>query len=524
MLTFVPMKQGAKHSEKRLSREAELLQKNEELASENRSLANKVIHLEEQLDWLKRQLFGKKSERFVADKESLPELDLFPEDTQSTDIQPDNKKEQAKETITYQRQKSKRKPVRTSFPAHLRREVETIIIENLPDGSVKIGEYNTEILEYSPAEIFVRKIVRERYVVKKQKDVVMEGETTIISASMPSQPFPRSNFAASLVAYFIVAKFVDHLPFYRQVKQFKRHDIELSESTINDSFVRACQLLEPLYETLKKELLKLSYNQADEVPIPVQTKDKPGATHKGYLWAYHSPPEKLALFEYQKGRSGEFPREFLKDFTGILQTDGYSGYDQFSKNQNITLAACMAHARRKFVEAAKSYAHIADYVLEQIQQLYIVEREIRDKQLLDRDIVKLRTEISAPILTDIENYLHKHQKEVLPQSTIGKAITYYLNHADRLKTYLTHPMVQIDNNLIENSIRPIVLGRKNYLFAGSHEAAQRAAMMYSFFACCHLNNVNPYKWLTDVLNRISDHKANKLKELLPNYWTELNQD
>lgn len=515
------MKQAVEHIEILTAKEVEFLLQIEELASQNRGLSNENIHLKEELAQLKRLLFGSKRERFISEQPSLPQLDLFPEEVQSTDNQEDNQEEVPTETINYERKKTKKKPVREAFPASLRREVEVISIENLPDGSIKIGEDITEILEYKAAELYVKQFRRERYVVKKQEDAVMEDDTTVISAPLPSLPFPRCNYGASLVANLLISKFVDHLPFYRQAKMFKRLGLVLSESTINDALTRTCTLLEPLYDVLAHEITKQSYIQGDESPIAVLTQDKPGATHKGYFWAYHSPPLKLAIFDYQKGRGGEFPRAFLAHFSGILQTDGYSAYNQFAEYPNITLAACMAHARRKFKDALPNYPHIAEFALSQIQQLYFVERKIRDEQLSADAIMALRTEKSAPLFDELEEYLKKHKNEVLPQSSIGKAITYFFNQRDRLKTYLSHPIVEIDNNLIENSIRPIALGRKNYLFAGSHEAAQRAAILYSFFACCHLCNINPLEWLTDVLNRISDHKANKLKELLPNYWAPL---
>jgi len=199
-------------------------------------------------------------------------------------------------------------------------------------------------------------------------------------------------------AHLIISKFVDHLPFYRQRQIFKRQGVELAESTINNWYSLTCRLLEPLYDTLKKEIQQSTYIQADESPMPVQTKDKPGATHKGYMWVYHSPPNKMVCFDYQKSRGQDAAKIFLSDFSGILQTDGYAAYTAFGNKSNITLAACMAHARRKFEKSLDNYSQIAKYVLAEIQKLYEIEREIKASELSDIQTVELRQEKASPIL------------------------------------------------------------------------------------------------------------------------------
>ena len=265
----------------------------------------------------------------------------------------------------------------------------------------------------------------------------------------------------------------------------------------------------------KKKILQGDYLMADETPISVLTEDKPGATHKGYHWVYYSPIERMVLFDYRKGRGREGPEELLKDYRGTLQTDGYTAYDSFEHKPGITLLACMAHARRKFDEALKNDKTKAEHVLGLMQQLYQIERQAREENL-DYDQRKaLRQDKAAPVLQELHAWLKENVIQTLPKSAIGIAITYTLHLWPRLIRYLDDGRYEIDNNWIENSIRPVALGRKNYLFAGSHEGAQRAAIMYSFLGTCKINNIGPLEWLSNVLKRFPDHSIQRLEELLP---------
>jgi hypothetical protein len=254
---------------------------------------------------------------------------------------------------------------------------------------------------------------------------------------------------------------------------------------------------------------------ADETPIPVQTRDKPGSTHKGFHWVYFAPIEKLVCFDYRKGRGRDGPEEFLEKFRGMLQTDGYNAYDIYEKKDGITLYGCMAHSRRKFEISKDNDPQRAEYVLDRMRKVYMVEREARESNLSYDQRKELRIEKSLPVLQELEKWMKEQLPEVLPKSSIGQAITYTLRLWNRLTRYIENGQAEIDNNLIENSIRPVALGKKNYLFAGSHEAAQHAAMIYSFLGTCKINNIEPYSWLKDTLSRIPDHSIQKLDELLP---------
>jgi transposase len=464
---------------------------------------SEIESLKHQLAELKRMIFGAKRERFVPT--DINQGSLF-------DLPSQEVKSEPKEEITYIRSKpsSKKQPLRLELAPHLPRREEVIEPDGLQEGAIKIGEAVTEILEYEPATIYVRKIVRPKYIASSSDE-----QTVITIADLPTLPIPKGNAGAGILAHILVSKFVDHLPFYRQVKMFKRQDVDIAESTINGWFNATCNLLSPLYDSLKQKLLSATYVMADETPVPVLTKDKPGSTHKGYHWVYYDPVNKLVLFDYQKTRSREGPDGMLENFSGYLQTDGYVAYKNLKNQKNITLLACMAHARRKFEHAKDNDPGRSKEALLMFQQLYDIERTAREDELSYDHLKQLRQQKSMPILNEMENWLKDNLQRVLPKSAIGEAIAYTLKLWPRLVRYTDQGRFQIDNNLIENSIRPVALGRKNYLFAGSHNAAQQAAIIYSLLATCKINKVEPFGWLKYVLDVIPDYPANQLNRLLP---------
>ncbi len=476
------------------------LKQYQELQAEN-------LYLKQELAQLKRMIFGSKSERFIQQAPGQLSLDLG--------VEQQAVQEAETEELTYTRKKSggqkKESPVRLPLPSHLHREDHIIEPNGDITGAKKIGEVITEILEYTPGKFYVEKYIRPKY--------ALANEAGIVIGELPSFPIPKGNAGAGLLSHMAISKYQDHLPFYRQAKQFKRQNMIIAESTMNGWFAASCRLLEPLYEKLIEKIQQSNYLMADETPIPVLTKDKPGATHKGYHWVYYSLLNKLVCFDYRKGRGREGPEEFLQSFRGALQTDGYTAYNKFEKQQGITLLACMAHARRKFEQAQDNDCERAEYALKKIQALYNIERDAREQELSFDQRKELREKESLPILSELENWMKNQLSDVLPKSSIGKAITYTLKLWKRLKRYTEDGSWEIDNNPVENSIRPVALGRKNYMFAGSHEGAMRAAMMYSFLGTCKINDVEPVAWLKDVLTRISDHSIQKLEELLPGYKT-----
>jgi transposase len=472
---------------------------------------SKIEKLQNELLILRRKLFGHSSERYIKEDPNQLRLDfggveILPEEEQA-------RLEAIKETITYERKKKKENPshpVRQPLPAELERKVEIIEPNPIPEGSKCMGEEVTEILEYTPGSFYVRRIVRKKYALAEDAGVVI--------AELPSLPLPKSNAGASLLAHLLVSKYQDHLPFYRQIEMFKRQGITLAQATINGWFSSAVNLLEPLYETLKNEVLSSDYIQIDETVIPVMDKDHPGATKKGYHWIIRAPEMGKLYFHYDEGsRSQRVAIDILKDFKGAVQSDGYVAYDIYENKKDVVLLGCWAHARRKFEEALKNDPERARFALEHIQLLYRLERQAEDEDMTKEQIKELRQTKAYPLLQAFEKWLEANVLQVLPRTPIGKALSYTYNLYPRLVRYVMDGRYKIDNNGAENDVRPLALGRKNYLFCGNHEAATRTAIIYSLLGTCKINNVNPTEWLTDVFSRIPECKTNDLYKLLPGY-------
>ena len=450
-------------------------------------------------------IFGAKSERF-APAAHPSQLNLLEEPVIETN-------QEAIIVDRHERKKKKEKhPVRQPFPASLPREVTVIYPEGFDENSTQkpIGEEITEILEEIPGKLFVKRIVRPKY-----SDPKTEG---VVIAPMPSRPIDKGVFGTLLLTRIIIEKYCDHLPLYRQLERLKRSGIKLAYSTMADVPAQIGELLIPLYDELVKQVLSARYLGVDETPHPVLDKDKKQETHRGYFWVYQAVEQRLVLFDYKPGRGKAGPAELLKNFKGFLQTDGYQVYDAYEKRNDIELVGCMAHARRYFESALVSDKSRAEHILCLLQKVYAVERQIREQHFENQEIVELRNTAAAPILTEIKSWLDDHILSVRPQSPLGKAIGYTHARWQNLTRYLNHAFLRIDNNLVENAIRPTVLGRKNYLFSGSHEAAQRSAMFYSFIGTCKMNDINPEEWLADVLDKIKDTKSSQLSTLLPINW------
>lgn len=473
--------------------------------SENTTLKQEIESLKAQIAYLKRRIFGSTKESFK-DPNQL-ELDLEIEEKSPEDLATSSPEEEVIEVI-----KKKKKAKRRSIPSHLPRQIEVIEPENIPEGATRIGEEISERIEFSPGKLYVRQIVRPKY--------SLPEEDSIIISELPSDLIPKCMAGNSLISQFIVGKFYDHIPLYRAQGIFKRSGIDFPKATINGWISKAAELLTPLYEHIEKKVIQSDYIQADETSIKVLTDKKPGATHLGYFWVYYAPHIKSCLFAYDNSRSGSVPESTLKEFKGVLQTDGYQGYHKLASRKGIIKLACMAHARRKFFEAKENDNARAEYALKKIQELYKIERTIKEKQLSIEETYLLRQEHAVPILQELGQWLKKESLTALPKSPIGKAINYSLNLWDELCQYTEDGSYIIDNNNVENKVRPVAIGRKNYLFAGSEEGAKRAAMFYTLSSMCKMADVEPHAWYTDVLNRISDIKPSKYDDLLPQNWKE----
>jgi transposase len=475
--------------------------------------------LEYRVKEFQRMIFGRKSERFDP-TEPHPEFEqgsLFnPSQVETKETSPKTKEISYTRT-TDDNKSSKKHKGRNDLPAHLHREV--VVVEPPFDttGLKVIGEDITETLEVIPGRLFVKATVTRRYAAPGP-----DGYTTVLSTPVPERFINKGILGDSLVAQTVIDKYCDHLPLYRIRERYKREGVEIADSTLCDAVKKVAQYaIEPLFALLLEKMMQSRYLQADETHIRVLEKDNPKSTEKGFYWVFNDPVQKIALFSFYPGRGREGPKEMLTLYKGTLQTDGYSVYKQYTEGKdNINLMHCWAHARRYFEKAYKNGEVLAEYALIKIRILYDIESQIKTEGLHGAQKLAYRIAKAVPVLKELHNWIQQQAcNEALKPSTLTqKAIGYSINHWDGLMLYCSNADYCIDNNEIENKIRPIAIGRKNYLFAGSNEAAKRAGMIYSLIASCKVNYINPLHWLTDVLKRINTHKQSKLHELLPQNW------
>ena len=473
----------------------------------------KIVSLEQQLKQLQKMIFGSRHERYVPTDKNTAQLslDVTSEPVATCQVTDARKISYTKTTVAVQ-SKPLMHPGRMKLPDHLRRE--EIIIKPSEDitGCTQIGQEITEVLEYEPGELFVKKYIRLKYALPQNSGVII-GE-------LPVRPLEKAMAGEGLLVQIIIDKYVDHLPLHRQMQRFERNGVKLAYSTITDWVSNTCALITPLFEALKGEVLKAGYLHVDETPIKVMSKEKKGETHRGYYWVYQDSRSKLVFFDYQEGRGREGPTEILQNFNGFLQTDGFTVYERFDKRNDVTLLHCMAHARRKFNDALNNDEARATYALQQIQKLYAIERSCSEQAMNENQIKEVRQQQAIPILDALGTWIKEQYAQVLQRGDIGEALAYSIKRWDRLMIYTQDGRLQIDNNPVENSIRPVALGRKNYLFAGSHEAAKRSGMLYSLLGTCKMHGVEPTTWLKEVLIILPTYPINRIKELFPQHWNK----
>lgn len=486
-----------------------------------------IQKLTDQLAWFRRKFWKPQSEKYIPQDPNQRTIDFG-----GLDILPEEEatiKEAEKELVSYERtkpEKPKKQPVRLPLPGFLRREEEVIEPDGVDENWERIGEEVTEILEHRPGELYVRKIVRPKYVLKKKIQRELEvnkqlPEQTIKTAPLPLLPLPRSNAGPSLLAELFMGKYLFHLPFHRQLSMLKLTGVTIHQSTVNGWFSGGCDLLRALYFRLKDIVLASDYIQVDESTIPV-INDKKHRAVKAYLWMVRSVMDKLVFFHYDKGsRAQKVVVELLQGYKGAIQTDGYEAYSIYERKKDVLLLGCWAHARRKFTEALKEDKAAAEYALQQIAKIYKVEAMASDQQLDFQQRAELRKRLAYPILCAFEKWIVKHYPKVLPKGRMGKALGYTYSLFQRLTRYHLDGRYQPDNNLAENAIRPLAIGRKNFMFCGNHDAAENAAIMYSLLGCCKESGVNPREWLTDVFTQIPKYNKDyslDLADLLPHNW------
>lgn len=482
-----------------------LLSENALLRQELAEAHKKINSLIEQFKLSMQRQFSKKSEL----TKTLNQPDLFDEIEVVTD---EEIEESDKETITYTRQK--KSVGRRIDTSKLPREQ---IIHDLSDAEKicascgkeleKIGEDKSEQLEYIPAQLKVIEHIRSKYTCRCCE--------TIKTAAKPESPLPKSMAGASLIADVIIKKYEHHLPWYRQSKIFAQQGIEIPANTLGNWFMQSGEVLEPLKDALWEELNNTDVLQADETTVKVLEDNI-----KGYMWCYHScvPKNRFAIFEYNDSRSGTVVNNSLENYQGILQTDGYGGYNGMRNKKGVINFGCWAHCRRKFVEVVKlaNKTGTAHEIVGLISKLYHLENKAREENL-DFAARKELRQTAKPILDKIHIRLTRTKPP--PQSALSRAITYALNQWEYLIRYVNYGQAEIDNNWVENQIRPFALGRKNWLFSGNKLAARNAAFFYSLIQTCKLNSIEARKYLVYVLNKAGQMRRQEINstQLLPQF-------
>lgn len=488
---------------------AQVTQKDQELKFKEL----KIEQLTHEMATLRRWRFARRSEQLDSGQRSLLE-ESIDEDLEAIGLEIE-----ALQAAPKAARPPKRRPRRVALPAQLPR----LEIRHEPERTVcscgcsleRIGEDVSEKLDYTPGVFHVERHVRGKWVCRHCE--------TLIQAPVPPQVIDKGIPTAGLLAQVLVAKYADHQPLYRQEGIFERAGVALPRSTLAQ-WVGACGVqLAPVAQALKAALLTREVLHADETPVPM-LKPGLGHTHRAYLWSYGTSeydPLPAVVYDFAESRSGRHARMFLGAWSGKLVCDDYSGYKALFERGVIEIG-CMAHARRKFHDLhANHRSEIAADALVIFGELYEVEREAREQRLDAIGRQRLREQRARPIADTLREWLIRHRLKVPDGSATAKAIEYSLGRWAALTRYLEDGDLPIDNNWVENRIRPVALGRSNWLFAGSLRAGQRAAVVMSLIQSAKLNGHDPYRYLKDVLERLPTQPASRIEELLPHRWQSL---
>jgi transposase len=469
-------------------------------------LAAELKHRDLKIAKLEHQLSGHRRHRFGSTSETMSQLQLRLEEEE---IAAAEAAPPAPGTVAEAKAKAKRKPLPPDLPRN-----EAVLSPGEAcacGGKLRVlGEDVTEELEYIPGRFVVNRIVRPRMACRRCE--------TIVQAPLPSRPIERGRPGPGLLAHVLVSKYADHCPLYRQSQIFERDGIDLDRSTLADWVGRSARLLAPLADAIGRHVRAGQAIFADDTPLKMQAKVKCATAR---IWTYvrderpwngQAPP--AAWYRFSTDRKGAHPAGHLADYKGWMHADGYSGFNELYRSGGIREVACMAHIRRKFADVFQSEGSvIAEEAIRRIAGLYGVEKQARGRPPDER--VRLRQERAKPIFDGLEAWLGAQLPRISGKSELAKAIRYALARMKKLRPYLDHGMLEIDNNPAERAMKPVAIGRKNYLFVGSEGGGKAAAIAYTLIETARLNGVDPQAWLNQVLARIQDHKITRLDELLP---------
>ncbi len=474
-----------------------------------------IQRLNEEIRLLRHALFGTKSEKLPAGPN--PQLLLF-------DMPENPPKEPEKEVTVpeHTRQKRGRKKLPEDLP-----RIDVIhdigAEEKHCDCGTelrRIGEDISEKLDIVPAQVRVIRNIRPKYACKNCEGALSDDESVKI-APVPPQIIPKGIATAGLLAYVLVGKFCDALPFYRQEKQFARLGIDIPRQTMCNWAMKAAEACQPILSLLHQDIRGGPLINIDETPVQVLNEPGRTAKQKSYMWVFKggAVSKPVVIYQYHPSRSGDVAKLFLKDYQGIVLTDAYSGYSFLNNWPGILHVFCWAHARRAFVDIKKASpsnkAGSADKALSMIRQLYALEKIAKQQEMTPTQLYEMRQKKAQPILNKFYNWLKKKEKHVTPKSLLGKAVSYCLNQWTGLKNYIMDGNAEIDNNSVENAIRPFALGRRNWLFSGSPEGAQASALLFSLIETAKANGLEPYRYLRFLFEKLPSTQAANFRQLLP---------
>jgi len=491
----------------------------EELLAENARLERIIQLQKEEIRLLNFRLFGPKSEK-LSPAQTLLLLDEVSVSAGEVATEAERPPAQKENPLPRAKQPRPNHPGRQKLPEHLERREQ--VIPCCPEdcrcpkcgGERPVIGYETrEELACEPAKFWVRVIKRE-----KRGSHCLE-EQGVATAEVPAQIVPKSKLSNEFIIEALAQKYQQHLPVYRQCATLAQdHGIELSRKTLNDAILAAGDLLGAVVRAQARELIAGRYIQADETTVPCQTPEKTGRNHRAYIWEY-SRPGGPVVFEFQMGRGRAGPQEFLKGFVGKLQSDGYGAYAKLG--EGIVYVGCLAHARRGFVEAAKARPNdpLPQELIERFfAPLYAVEAEARQAKMGPQERKGLRQEKSSPLMAALKERLLEIRQQIPPGGKLAQACDYTLNQWSRLEEFLHDGAIEIDNNWCEGAMRPLALGRKNWLHIGSQEAGPKVAAIASIVETCRRLDINLRAYLRDVLPKLGDWPANHVAELTPTAW------
>ena len=476
---------------------------------------HKIAYLEEQIEWLKRQIFGKRSERIISD--------VNQEQLQFDGLAELDKEEPLSKTISeHQRKKTNRNGQdKIQLPSDL--PVETVILDLSEEEKicketgialVKIGEEVTFKIAHRPGSYYLKEIIRPKYA-HPQKE-----EAGILTALMPDAIIPKCRADESLLAEIVVKKFSDHLPLYRIAEIMSRDHVIINRRVLSQWVVRLGFELKPLYDVMKQKILESGNIFIDESPVKILASPH---TRQGYMWTVvggqgSDPPYRI--YDFKEDRRHNHVWEILGDYQGILHSDKFGAYEKFVKRDGIVWTPCWAHIRRKFFEAEAGDRELREWVLNQIQELFKLEESAWLQP--DEDRLKIRQLQEIPIINAMIERIKKRliEGKILPKSKFKTALGYFCSLIPHIKNYTLHPYARIDNNVAERAIRPLAIGRKNWMFFGSPESGQSGAVLLSLVQTCRGLKINPREYLEDVFRRLPGLNQLRIEELLPDQWQQ----